>query len=45
VIKGIYKIEKDTFQLCRGLTPEQERPQQFATWPNTSYFVVTWKKQ
>ena len=24
---------------------EQERPNQFATWPDTNYFVVTWKKQ
>jgi len=45
VIKGIYKFENDTFKLCRGLTPEQERPNQFATWPDTNYFVVTWKKQ
>jgi uncharacterized protein (TIGR03067 family) len=45
VIKGIYTFEKDTFKICRGLTPEQERPNQFATWPGTSYFVVTWKKQ
>ena len=45
VIKGIYTFENDTLKICRGLTPEQERPNQFATWPNTSYFVVTWKKK
>ena len=45
VIKGIYKIENDTFKLCRGLTAKQERPNQFATWPDTNYFVVTWKKK
>ena len=45
VIKGIYTIEKDLLKICRGLTSEQERPNQFATWPGTSYFVVTWKKQ
>jgi uncharacterized protein (TIGR03067 family) len=45
VIKGIYTFENDTFKVCRGLTPEQERPNQFATWPDTSYFVVTWKKR
>lgn len=44
-IKGIYKVENDTLVICRGLTEEQERPGQFATWPNTNYFVVTWKKQ
>ncbi len=43
--KAIYKIEGDTFKLARGLNPEQERPRQFATWPDTNYFVVTWKKK
>ena len=42
--KGIYTFENDTLKMCRGLNPEQERPNQFATWPNTQYFVVTWKK-
>jgi uncharacterized protein (TIGR03067 family) len=45
VIKGIYTFENDMFKICRGLTPAQERPNQFATWPNTSYFVVTWKRK
>lgn len=45
VLKGIYKIENDTFVICRGTVPEHERPNQFATWPDTGYFVVTWKKQ
>ncbi|MSQ96606.1 MAG: TIGR03067 domain-containing protein [Gemmataceae bacterium] len=44
-VKGIYTFENNTFKLARGLTAEQERPNQFATWPNTSYFVVTWKKK
>jgi uncharacterized protein (TIGR03067 family) len=41
--KGIYKIGSDTFQMARGLFPDQERPREFATWPDTNYFVVTWK--
>jgi len=45
VYKGIYVIEKDTLKICRGINPEQERPNQFATWPDTGYFVVTWKKE
>jgi len=45
VIKGIYTFENGMLKICRGLTPEQERPNQFATWPDTNYFVVTWKKQ
>ena len=43
VHKGIYKIEKDEFKLCRGLNPDQERPNQFGTWPNTNVFMATWK--
>lgn len=45
VIKGIYTFEKDTFKICRGLDSTHERPNQFATWPDTGYFVVTWKKK
>jgi uncharacterized protein (TIGR03067 family) len=45
VYKGIYVFENDTFKLCRGIDPAQDRPGQFATWPDTGYFVVTWKKK
>jgi uncharacterized protein (TIGR03067 family) len=45
VHRAIYKIEQDTFTFCRGLAPDQERPNQFATWPETNYFVVTWKRK
>jgi uncharacterized protein (TIGR03067 family) len=45
VHKGIYKIEGGMFIFCRGLNAEQQRPNQFATWPDTNYFVITWKKQ
>src|SRR5688572_27399942 len=44
VHKAIYKIEKDTLFICRGLNPEHDRPREFATWPDTGYFVVRWKK-
>ena len=45
LLKAIYRIDGDTFKMARGLNPEQERPNQFATWPGTNYFVVTWKKK
>src|SRR4051794_33041677 len=45
VYKGIYIFEKDVLKICRGATAEQSRPNQFATWPDTGYFVVTWKKK
>jgi uncharacterized protein (TIGR03067 family) len=43
--KGIYKITGDTFQFVRGISPDQNRPRDFATWPETNYFMVTWKKK
>jgi uncharacterized protein (TIGR03067 family) len=45
VYKGIYTFEKGSLKICRGISPEQERPTVFATWPDTGYFVVTWKKK
>lgn len=45
VHKAIYKIEKDTLVIARGLTPSHERPREFATWPDTGYFVVKWQRQ
>lgn len=44
VHKGIYRFDGAKFQLARGLNPEQARPNQFATWPDTNYFVATWKR-
>jgi uncharacterized protein (TIGR03067 family) len=41
---GIYKFDDDTFTMCRRLNPDQARPQDFGTWPNTNTFLVVWKK-
>lgn len=43
--KAIYRFKDETFQLVRGIAPEQNRPRDFATWPNSNYFMVTWKKK
>ncbi len=43
--KGIYKIDGDTLMLCRAQMPDQTRPTEFGTWPNTGYFLVTWKRK
>lgn len=43
--KGIYRLEKDTLKIVRGLNPEQERPTEFGTWPGTNVFMVTWKRK
>lgn len=45
VHKGIYALEGDTLKICRGLGPDQERPTEFGTWPDTNYFLVTWKRK
>lgn len=42
--KAIYKIDGDKLQIARGLNADQNRPDQFATWPDTNYFVVTWQR-
>jgi uncharacterized protein (TIGR03067 family) len=44
VSKGIYSLEGDTFKLCRAQAPGQPRPKEFATWPDTGVFLVTWKR-
>lgn len=43
--KAIYVIEGDTLKICRGIDSSHERPTQFGTWPETGYFMVTWKKK
>src|SRR5215831_10884905 len=42
---GIYKFDDETFTMCRRLNPDQARPQDFGTWPDTSTFLVVWKKE
>ena len=42
---GIYKIDGDTFTMCRAFNPGQSRPRDFATQPDTNTFLVVWKKQ
>lgn len=44
-LEGIYEVKGDTLRICRGLLPDQARPEQFATWPNTNYFVMTWTRK
>lgn len=43
--KGIYRLKDESIQISRGLEPAQNRPRDFATWPDTNYFMVTWKKK
>jgi uncharacterized protein (TIGR03067 family) len=43
-IKGIYKIEGDDLTICRGLNPENERPQEFAAPTGSGLLLVVWKR-
>jgi uncharacterized protein (TIGR03067 family) len=43
-IKGIYKIEGDDLTICRGLSPETERPGEFAAPADSGLLLVVWKR-
>jgi len=43
--RGIYKLEGDTFILCRAQATEGERPTEFGTMPNSGCFMVTWQRK
>lgn len=43
--RGIYQQDGDTLKICRGLDPQQERPQNFKTEGQINTFVLVWQKQ
>jgi uncharacterized protein (TIGR03067 family) len=43
-VKGIYKIDGDDLTICRGLSPETIRPDEFAAPEDSSLLLVTWKR-
>ena len=45
VSKGIYRLDGDTFRLCRAQAPGHDRPRDFATTADSGLFVVVWKRQ
>jgi uncharacterized protein (TIGR03067 family) len=45
VSKGIYRLDGDTFQLCRAQAPGEDRPRDFVTTADSGLFVVAWKRQ
>jgi uncharacterized protein (TIGR03067 family) len=42
--KGIYKLEGDSLHICRGLTPDKDRPTEFAAPVNSGLQHVVWKR-
>ncbi len=42
---GIYKIEGDTYTICRNVEPGKERPAEFATKPKSGLMLVVWKRE
>ena len=43
-IKGIYKIDGDDLTICRGLSPENDRPDEFAAPTGSELLLVVWKR-
>ena len=43
-IKGIYKIDGDDLTICRGLSPETDRPDEFAAPTDSGLLLVVWKR-
>jgi uncharacterized protein (TIGR03067 family) len=42
---GIYKIDGDTYTVCRSVEPGKDRPSEFATKPNSGLMLVVWKRE
>jgi uncharacterized protein (TIGR03067 family) len=40
---GIYKLEGDTFTICRYFEPDKDRPTEFGTKPDSGLMLVVWK--
>jgi uncharacterized protein (TIGR03067 family) len=43
-IKGIYKIDGENLTICRGLSPEKDRPDEFAAPAGSELLLVVWKR-
>jgi RNA polymerase sigma-70 factor (ECF subfamily) len=42
---GIYKLEGDTYTICRPTLPDKARPTEFATRPDSGLMLVVWKRE
>ena len=41
---AIYKLEDDTFTICRKFDPDEERPTVFGTTPDSGLMLIVWKR-
>lgn len=45
VFHAIYKLEGDTFTVCRNIKPGMDRPAEFGTKPETGLLLGVWTRQ
>jgi uncharacterized protein (TIGR03067 family) len=45
VYHGIYKLEGDTYTVCRNVEPGKERPREFATRPDSGLMLTVWARE
>jgi uncharacterized protein (TIGR03067 family) len=42
--RGIYRLEKDTYTVCRNVEPGKDRPVEFVTKPGSGLMLIVWKR-
>jgi uncharacterized protein (TIGR03067 family) len=42
--RGIYRLEADTYTVCRNVEPGKDRPGEFATKPGSGLMIIVWKR-
>jgi uncharacterized protein (TIGR03067 family) len=43
--RGIYKVEGDTYTICRTVEPGKERPSGFVTRPGSGLMLTVWARE
>jgi hypothetical protein len=44
IYRGIYKLNADTFTICRNFDPAKDQPLEFRTKPDSGLMLVVWKR-